>query len=60
MWRKYGQNFQKLLKFILEKYLPLIPKGSVAAATRLEIYVRDFFQHNPPALQPPEGSQILP
>lgn len=57
---RYGELFVKVLRFIQRGYLDMIPSGSVAAKTRLEIYVNDALSRAPPSLPPPEGSHLLP
>lgn len=58
LWRIYKDSFVKLLRFIRKDYLPMIPAGSIAAKTRLEVYLDEFFSHNPPTLKFPEGSLL--
>lgn len=57
---RYGNLFLKVLRFIQKGYLGMIPAGSIAAKTRLDIFVNDALSGSPPSLPPPEGSNLLP
>jgi len=41
LWKAYGDQFAKLLKSILQQLVPMIPSQSVAARTRLELFLVD-------------------
>ena len=41
LWTVYKRQFMKLLQFIQEEYLSKIPKESIAAATRLKIWLEE-------------------
>ena len=56
-YRKYGANFEKLIKFILEKYLVLIPNSSIAAKTRLEMFCKGILSSGQQRIQEPAGRQ---
>ncbi len=57
---RYGESFVKLLRFIRDNYLAMIPAGSISAKTRLEIYVSRALARRPPSIDPPPGSHLLP
>ncbi len=52
---KYGVNFEKLIKFILEKYLALIPGASIAAKTRLEMVCKEIISSGQARIKLPPG-----
>ena len=60
LWKAYNGNFLKILKYLRSHYLELLPAGSIAARTRLEIYINEFLCHDPPRVQPPEGCDLPP
>ncbi len=60
MWRKYKDHFVKLMHFVRTQYLQMIPPGSVAAKTRMEIYIGAFFKKAQPSLCEPEGRHFPP
>lgn len=54
-YRKYGANFEKLVKFILEKYITLIPSSSIAAKTRLEMKCKELISSGQHRIKEPVG-----
>lgn len=60
MWLTFHKNFELLLRFLKEKYIGMIPPGSIAAKTRLELYIDKFFEKRSPSITVPEGSVLLP
>lgn len=60
MYKKYGQAFGNLIKFILDKYLPMIPQSCVAAKTRLELLCTDLLKVGPNGVKEPAGRRISP
>jgi len=44
LFRRYGKNFENIVRFILEKYLSLVPKSAIAAKTRLELIVCELLR----------------
>lgn len=57
LWLSYGDTFIKLLHFIKEKYLAMIPDGSIGAKTRLDIYCHYILDKK--TVCKPEGFDIL-
>jgi hypothetical protein len=60
MHQKYKQHFEKIMRTLEEQYLAMIPAGSVSAKTRLEIFLKSYFNKQPPTLKAPEGSILAP
>lgn len=42
LFRRYGKNFENIVRFVLDKYLGLIPNSVIATKTRLELLVKEF------------------
>ena len=59
-YQKYGSTFENLIKFILEKYIPLIPNSSIAAKTRLEILCKEFVSSGQRRIKEPAGRTLSP
>lgn len=60
MFKKYGDAFGKLINFILDKYLPMIPNSCIAAKTRLELLCNELLKSGPTAVKEPVGRSIAP
>ncbi len=60
LWRLQGDVFAKLLRSIKTQILDLIPESAVAAKTRLDIFISEFFSRSPPSLPEPKGHALLP
>lgn len=54
----FKAEFLKLLRFIADKYLEMLPKGCIAAKTRLQIFVSELLSKD--KIQPAEGSILQP
>lgn len=57
-YRKYGVNFEKLVRFLLEKYLVLIPNSSIASKTRLEIVCKEIIASGQNRIKEPVGLRL--
>lgn len=60
LYRKYGANFEKLIKLILEKYIVLIPNSSIASKTRLEILCKEIISSGQKRVKEPVGLRLAP
>lgn len=60
MYKKYGEAFGKLIKFIIEKYLPMIPSSCIAAKTRVELLCNELLKAGPNSVKEPVGRRIAP
>ena len=58
LFKKYGTNFEKLVRYILEKYLQLIPASSIAAKTRLELFCREIISAGQMNVKEPVGRKF--
>ena len=56
--RRFGLNFEKLIQFLRDKYIGLIPSSSIASRTRLEILCNDIL--SPAGVKEPTGRKIGP
>jgi hypothetical protein len=59
-FRKFGVNFEKLIKLILEKYIVLIPNSSIASKTRLEILCKQIISSGQHGIKEPAGLKLAP
>lgn len=59
-YQKYGINFENLMKFIIDKYIPLIPNSSIAIKIRLEILCKEFFSSDQGRIKEPAGRSLEP
>lgn len=59
LYRKYGVNFEKLIKFILEKYISVISNSSIAAKSRLEMLCKEIIKSGP-KIKEPAGMKLVP
>ena len=59
LYKKYGLNFEKLIKFVAEKYISIIPNSSIAAKTRLEMLCKEIIK-NGTRIKEPAGMIIAP
>ena len=59
-YRKYGINFEKLIKLILEKYIVLIPNSNIASKTRLEILCKEIISSGQHRIKEPTGLKLAP
>lgn len=57
-YRKFGVNFEKIIKFLLEKYLVLIPNSSIASKTRLEIVCKEIIKSGQNRIKEPVGLKL--
>lgn len=53
--KAYKQHFASLLVFIINDFIPKIPKQSIAAKTRLEVFIKAAFKDNRFSIKEPEG-----
>lgn len=59
LYKKYGLNFEKLIKFIDEKYITCVPSSSIAAKTRLQILCKEILKSNSKIMEP-AGMRLAP
>lgn len=57
---KYGVNFEKMIKLILEKYIVLIPNSNIASKTRLEILCKEIISSGQHHIKEPTGLKLAP
>lgn len=56
MHKAYGINFLSIMEFLHNTFLPMVPSVSIAAKTRLKIFVEDALEHG--GVKEPEGHNI--
>lgn len=59
-YQKYGINFEKMIKLILEKYILLIPNSNIASKTRLEILCKEIISSGQHSIKEPTGLKLAP
>jgi len=45
MLKVYGKQMHKILKFIMDIYIPMAPKESIAATTRLKLFIEKYMKN---------------
>jgi len=53
----YGKQMHKILKFIMNIYIPMAPKESVAATTRLKLFIEEYIKKGG-RIDPPKGKNF--
>jgi nucleoporin GLE1 len=56
MFKAYGPNFLSIMEFLQHTFLPMVPSVSIAAKTRLKIFVEDTLENR--RVKEPEGLHI--
>lgn len=60
MNKRYGAAFIKLVKFLIEQFLPMIPKSCIASRTRLELLAQEIVSSSTRGIKEPAGHKIGP
>ncbi|ORX42133.1 GLE1-domain-containing protein [Piromyces finnis] len=53
----YGRQMHKILKFIMNVYIPMAPKESIAATTRLKLFIEEYNKKGG-RIDPPKGKNF--
>jgi hypothetical protein len=60
LYKRYGANFEMLIRFVAEKYIPMIPKAAVASKTRLELISTELLKNGATLVKEPTGRRFMP
>lgn len=58
LYHSYGVNFEKLLRFILDRYIGLIPQSCIASRTRLELLCKETLSAGRLRVKEPVGRKM--